>query len=181
MHIHLAIVIFWHCVLSRFSHWSHPINHIIDRLTFEFSTNVYIRGLFLEIFNTASVTLPLADAHELNIVGGGPSWPAVSFDSLPNIHTIRFMIHGSPFRIIGAALADNEHSHQLRSLCSLQFSYMSFLDEDIRDLMDGLKCRILSGFPIEYIRLDECFRLKQADVMRMEEFVQDVEWDGVVF
>ena len=75
-------------------------------------------------------------------------------------------------------LADDEHSHQLRSLRSLQFSVVEFLDEVIPTLMDGLKRRLLSGFPIEYIRLDECLNLKQADVMRMKEFVQDVEWDG---
>jgi hypothetical protein len=47
--------------------------------------------------------------------------------------------------------------------------------------MDGLKHRLLSGFPIEYIRFDECFDLKQAGVMRMNEFVQDVEWDGAKY
>jgi hypothetical protein len=47
--------------------------------------------------------------------------------------------------------------------------------------MDGLKHRLLSGFPIEYIRFDKCPMLKQVDMMRMKEFVQDVEWDGVKY
>ena len=73
-----------------------------------------------------------------------------------------------------AALADNK---QLRSLRSLEFSNVKFLDKDISTLVDGLEHRLLSGFPIEYIRLHRCYYLKRADVMRMKKFVQDVEWD----
>jgi hypothetical protein len=107
-----------------------------------------------------------------------PDGLSIRFDSLPNIHTIHFRTYNSPLEIVRAALVDNENSHQLRSLRSLQLSGVEFLDEGIPTLMDGLKRRLLSGFPIECIRLDNCDNLKQADVMRMKEFVQDVEWDG---
>jgi hypothetical protein len=160
------------CTITH-SHQPAPTN-----VTFKFSTDVYNHELVRDIFDTASITLPLTNAHELDIVGYAPRWPVISFESLPNIHTIRFKTHGSPFEMVRATLADNEHSHQLRFLRSLQFSDVMFADEDIFALMDGLKCRLLSGFPIECIRLDTCYDLKQADVMRMKEFVQDVEWDG---
>jgi hypothetical protein len=44
--------------------------------------------------------------------------------------------------------------------------------------MDGLKRRLLSRFLIKHICLDKCSNLEQADVMRIKEFVQNVEWDG---
>jgi hypothetical protein len=83
--------------------------------------------------------------------------------------------------MVSAALADNEHSHQLRSLRSLQFYDVTFFDEDFFRFMDGLKRCLLSGVPIEHIRIDKCGDLKQATVMRMKEFVQDVEWDGAKY
>jgi F-box-like len=162
------------CTISH-SHQPAPTN-----VTFKFPTNFHNHELDRNIFNIAIVTLPLTNAHELKIAGGGP-WRVISFNSLPNIHTIRFKTFDLPLSIVRAALADNEHSHQLRSLRNLQFSNMTFLDEGIFTLMDGLKRRLLSGFPIEYIRFDACYHLKQADVMRMKEFVQDVEWDGAKY
>jgi F-box-like len=154
---------------------THSHQPVATNVTFRF-TNIYNHELYQDIFYTASVTLPLTNAHELKIDGDGP-WRVISFNSLPNIHTIRFKTYNLPLLMVRAALADNEHSHQLRSLRSLQFSGVGFMDEDIYTLMDGLKHRLLSGFPIEYIRVHKCSNLKQADVIRMAEFVQDVEWD----
>jgi F-box-like len=158
------------CTITH-SHQPAPTN-----VTFKFSTDHYKPELYREIFNIASVTLPLNNAHELDIVGFGPEL-VISFDSLPNIHTIRFEACDPPLDVVCAALADNEHSHQLRSLRSLQFSNVEFMDEDISTLMDGLKHRLLSSFPIEYIRVHRCYNFKRADVMHMKEFVQDVECD----
>ena len=136
---------------------------------------------FTKIFSISLVSLPLTNAHELDIVWYAPQWPVISFNSLPNLHTIRFKSYVHPSNMVCVDLADDGHSHQLRSLRSLQFSYMTFSDEGISNLMDDLKHRLLSGFPIEYIRFDECSNLKQADVMRMKEFVQDVEWDNAKY
>jgi hypothetical protein len=83
--------------------------------------------------------------------------------------------------MIRAAVADNDHPYQLRSLHNLQFLSVVFSDERISALIDGLKCHLLSGFPIENIRLFRCGNLKKRDVMRMKEFVQDVEWDGAKY
>jgi F-box-like len=161
------------CTITH-SHQPAPTN-----VTFEFVTDVGDGRLSRDIFNIASVTLPLTNAHDLDIVGFGPAL-VISFDSLPDIHTIRFKKCDPALELVRAALTDNKHFYQLqlRSLRSLQFSDVEFLYNVIPTLMYGLECRLLSGFPIKYIRLDECVNLKQADVMRMKEFVQDVEWDG---
>jgi F-box-like len=150
---------------------SHSHQPAQTKVTFEFSMNFYNHELYRDILNTASVTLPLTNTHELDVVGFVPEL-VISFDSLANIHTIRF----DSYEVVRAALAD---THRLRSLRSLQFYRATFQDEDISTLMDSLKHRLISGFPIEYIRLDMCSDLEKADVMRMKEFVQDVEWDGV--
>jgi F-box-like len=145
------------------------------KVTFKFSMDVYDDELFRDIFDAASVTLPLTNVDELDIVGFGPGL-VISFDSLSDIHTIRFKECIPALEVVHGVLADNKL--QLRSLCSLQFYDVEFLDEAIPILMDGLERRLFSGFPIEYIRLDKCFNLKQADVIFMQELVQDVEWDG---
>ena len=141
--------------------------------------DVHDDELFRDIFDSASVTLPLTNVDKLDIVGFGPGL-VISFDSLRDIHTIRFKECIPALEVVRAVLADNEHSYQrqLRSLCSLQFYDVEFLDEVIPTLMDGLECRVFSGFPIEYIRLDKCSNLGKADVMCMQELVHDVEWDG---
>jgi F-box-like len=162
-------------VLCMVTHSHQPVPTIV---TFEFFTGVYDNELFRDILNTASVTLPLTNAHKLEIAGDGHCWRGISFISLPNIRTIHFKTYNLPLSMVRAVLADNEHSHQLRSLRRLQLSNVKFLNEGISTLVDGLKRRLLSGLPIEHIRLDKCFNLKTADVMRMKEFVQDVEWDG---
>jgi F-box-like len=160
------------CTITH-THQPAPTN-----VTFQFSTDFYDDELFRDIFNIAIVTLPLTNTYKLDIVGFVNGSPVINFNSLPNVHTIRFDTYYPPLEVVRAALTDDEHSHQLRSLRSLQFFKTAFSDEVIFTLMDGLKRRLLSGFPIEYIRLDECLKLKQINVMRMKKFVQDVKWDG---
>jgi F-box-like len=161
-------------VLCTIAHSHQPVP---TKVTFMFPTYVFDNELFRDILNIAIITLPLTYAHELDIVGLVPEL-VISFDSLTNIHTIRFDSYVPPLEVVRAALAD---THQPRSLRSLQFTHAKFLKEDISTLVDSLKHRLLSGFPIEYIRLDMCSDLEKADVMRMKEFVQDVEWDGVKY
>ena len=163
------------CTITH-SHQPAPTN-----VTFQFWTSSNNHELNRDIVNTASVALPLTNTRELGIVGYGSEWPVISFDSLPNIHTIRFEGYGPPLDLVHIALAYNEHPHQLRSLRSLRFFQVTFLDEDIFALMDGLKRRLLLGFPIEYICLRQCINLEKEKVMRMKEFVQDVDWDGVEY
>jgi F-box-like len=146
------------------------------KVTFKFFADVYDRKILRDIFNAASVTLPPADAHALDIAGNGPYWP-INFDSLPNIRTIRFKTHHFPLEIVDAALGDEGHSHKLPNLCSLQFFNLIFSDEHKAALINGLKNRLLSGFPIKNICFRICFNLKKTDVIRLKEFVQDVEWD----
>jgi F-box-like len=103
-------------ILCTITHSHQPAPTIVS---FEFSTDDYNHELYQDICNIASVTLPLTNAHELDIGGCAPQWPVISFDSLPNIHTIRFKTYGRPFEVNCADLTDNERSHQLRSLRSL--------------------------------------------------------------
>ena len=140
-----------------------------------FFTEADEHEIYQDILNAAS-TLPLAEAHVLEITGSPPHRP-INFESLPNIRTIRFKTQDFPLEIVGAALGDGGDSHKLPHLCSLQFDNLVFLDEGTATLMNGLKHRLLSGSPIKNI----CFRkcgLSEVDVTRMKEFVQDVDWDG---
>ena len=149
------------CTITH-SHQPAPTN-----VTLEFDTEHFNVDDFID---TASETLPMTNVHELDIVGFRRSL-AISFDSLPDIHTIRFKHCYPALRLVRDGLAD---THRLRNL---QFFEVEF-NGVIPTLMDGLERRLLSGIPIEYIRLDTCYDLRKADVMRMKEFVQDVEWDG---
>jgi F-box-like len=162
------------CTISH-SHQTAPTN-----LAFEFWTKHREYEIFGDILNTAGVTLPLINPHELEIAGHGRHWPVINFDSLPNIHTIRFKTYNRPPEMFFAALADNDHSLKLRFLRSLEFFYTRFTRDNISTLMDSLKHRQLSGIPIEHICLRNCFNVRTENVMRMKEFVQDVEWDRKV-
>jgi F-box-like len=152
---------------------SHSHQSAPTKVAFNFFTEDNGREMYQDIFNTASIILPPADAHRLDITGDVPHWP-INFESLPNIRTIRFRTYNFPLEIVGAVLGD---SHKLPHLCSLQFSYLTFSDEGTATLINGLKNRLLSGFPIKNIYLRKC-DLSEADVTRMKEFVQDVNWDG---
>jgi hypothetical protein len=163
------------CTITH-SHQPAPTN-----LMFEFRTYPGEYEIYEDILNTAGVTLPLTNPHELDIVGFRWRWPVINFDSLPNIHTIRFKAYTRPPEMFLAAFADNEHPLKLRFLRSLEFFDTRFSRNNISTLMDGLKLRLLSGIPIEYIRLHRCSNIETETVMRMKEFVQDVEWDRKVF
>jgi hypothetical protein len=152
------------------SHQSAPM-----KVAFKFSSCDYSRNVFRDIFDTASITLPPADAHVLDISGNAPYWP-LKFDSLPNIRTIRFKTQYFPHKVVRSALGNKGRSQRLPDLCSLEFFNLKFSDDSTAILMDGLKCRLLSGFPIKKLSLYACFYLWEADVIRMKEFVQDVEW-----
>ena len=157
---------------------SHSHQSAPTKVKFEFFTKDYDREIFQDIFNTASITLPPADAHGLDITGNGPHWP-INFDSLPNIRTISFKTYDFPLEIVRAALGDKGHSYKLPHLCSLQFFDLEFSDEGTAALMDGLKHRLLSGFPIKNICLRTC-NLGEVDVTQMKEIV-DVDWDEFTF
>jgi hypothetical protein len=155
---------------------SHSHQSALTKVAFTFVTEGNGREIYQDVFNTANIILPPADAHRLDINGNEPRWP-INFESLPNIRTIRFNTYKFPLEIVGAALGDDGHSHKLPHLCNLQFDNLPFSDEGTATLMNGLKHRLLSGFPIKKIRLRTC-DLSEVDVTRMKEFVQDVDWDG---
>jgi hypothetical protein len=154
----------------------HSYQSAPTKFAFEFVTRDYSREIYQDIFNTASITLPPADVRGLEISGNGPHWP-INFESLPNLRAIRFETSDFPLEIVSAALGDEGHSHKLPHLCSLLFFNVAFSDEGTATLINGLKCRQLSGFPIKNIHLRTC-DISEVDVTRMKEFVQDVNWDG---
>ena len=156
---------------------SHSHQSAPTEVAFKFSLCDYSRNVFQDIFDTASITLPPADAHVLDISGNAPYWP-LKFDSLPNIRTIRFMTQYFPQKVVRAALGNKGPSQRLPDLCSLEFFNLKFSDDYTAILMDGLKCRLLSGFPIKKVSLCGCFNLWEADAISMKELVQDIEIDG---
>ena len=155
---------------------SHGYQSAPTKVAFTFVTEGSDREIHQDVFNAANIILPPADAHRLDIKGYAPRWP-INFESLPNIRTICFNTYKFPLEIVRTALGDNGHSHKLPHLCCLQFDNLAFSDEGTATLMNGLKHRLLSGFPIKNICLHAC-ELSEVDVTRMKEFVQDVEWDG---
>jgi F-box-like len=155
---------------------SHSHRSAPTKVAFIFYTEDNGREIYQDVFNTASIILPPAEAHGLDITGNAAHWP-INFESLPNLRTIRFKTYDFPLEIVGAALGVEGHSHKLPYLCNLQFFNLAFSDEGTATLMNGLKYRLHSGFPIKNIFVRSC-DLNEVDVTRMKEFVQDVKWDG---
>jgi hypothetical protein len=128
-----------------------------------------------DVLCTASRAISPTDVHDLVVFSDHSDWISGVRHHLPNILNIRiFQIYSRKFII---ALGDRD-SPMLPRLRRLEFVNVFFSDQDVLFLLNCLESRFHAGLPIKTIHLSECIQIFEAEVTRMKEFVQFVDWDG---